>query len=133
MLLALSAASVRPGVAQTTLEKAADSARAAWLAQDAEALAASGDSLVLRLPRGGDAAVVGPAQAARLLGQYFRPAAERGFDLRSVRTTGSSRGYAEATRRYVVRGTSDELSETVFLGFSEAAGRWRLTEIRVTP
>ena len=119
--------------AQTTLEQAADWARSAWLAQDAAAMAALGDTLLLRLPGGSEGSVVASGQAARLLGLYLKPAAERGFDLRSVRATADARGYAEAVRRYVVRGTSDELAETVLLGFRQAGVRWRLTEIRVMP
>ncbi|MBI4420803.1 MAG: hypothetical protein HY560_08255 [Gemmatimonadetes bacterium] len=118
--------------AQATLDEAAERARAAWLAQDAGALAASGDTLVLRLGRGGEV-VVERGQAARLLGEYFRPAAERTFEIRSVKATGGDRGYVDASRRYVIRGTADELTETVLLGFRRAGGRWRLQEIRVAP
>jgi len=123
---------VSPMLAQRSLDEAAAHARSAWLAHDAGGLANAGDSLSLRLP-GVDEVTVGSGQATRLLNRYLQPASERGFDLRTVRSTGDEQGYAEAARRYVVRGTTDEVSETVFLGFRRLGGRWRLTEIRVTP
>jgi len=121
-----------PVWAQRTLDEAAQRVRSAWVSHDAGTLASSGDSLSLRLP-GIEEVTVGSAQASRLLNRYLQPSSERSFDLRSVRTTGEEQGFVEAARRYVVRGTSDEVAETVFLGFRRSAGRWRLTEIRVAP
>jgi hypothetical protein len=89
------------------------------------------DLVTLRL-RGADAGPVPRSQAARILERYLQPASEVAFDLRVVRTAGAGQGYAEATRRYVVRGTSDPMSETVLLGFRFSDGRWWLTEVRVT-
>jgi hypothetical protein len=132
-LIALwAAASAGPVLAQRSLDEAAAHARSAWLAHDAGGLASAGDSIALRLP-GVDEVTVGSGQASRLLNRYLQPASEKAFDLRTVRSTGEEQGYAEATRRYAVRGTTDELSETVFLGFRRAGAKWRLTEIRVTP
>jgi hypothetical protein len=102
------------------------------MSHDTGGLAGSGDSLSLRLP-GVQEVTVGSAQASRLLTRYLQPSSERSFDLRNVKTTGEEQGFAEAARKYVVRGTSDEVAETVFLGFRRAGGRWRLTEIRVAP
>jgi len=121
-----------PVWAQRTLDEAAQRARSAWMSHDSGTLASSGDSLSLRLP-GIEEVTVGSAQASRLLNRYLQPSSERGFDLRTVRTTGEEQGFVEAARRYVVRGTSDEVAETVFLGFRRSGGRWRLTEIRVAP
>ena len=118
--------------AQRTLDEAAQRARSAWMSHDSGMLAGSGDSLSLRLP-GIEEVIVGSGQASRLLNRYLQPATERGFDFRAVKTTGEEQGFAEAVRRYVVRGTSDVVSETVFLGFRRGGGRWRLTEIRVAP
>jgi hypothetical protein len=118
--------------AQRTLGEAVERARSAWLSHDTGVLAASWDSLTLGLP-GIQEVTVGSGQAARLLNRYLQPAMERAFEIRNTRTTGEEQGYAEAKRRYVVRGTSDEASEMVYLGFRRTDGRWRLTEIRVTP
>lgn len=79
-----------------------------------------------------DAGPIPRSQAARILERYLQPAAEVSFDLRTVRVAGSGQGYAEATRRYVVRGTSDPMSETVLLGFRFSERRWWLTEVRIT-
>jgi hypothetical protein len=119
--------------AQRTLDEAAQRARYAWMVHDAGMLARTGDTLVLRLPGSEDMSTVSASQAERLLNRYFQPSSERAFEFRAVRTTGDQQGYAEAARKYVVRGTTDEVSETVFLGFRLSAGRWRLTEIRVAP
>jgi hypothetical protein len=119
--------------AQGNLREAAEAARAAWIAHDPARLVQS-DSITLRLA----GAQHGPAplaatQAIRMLSQYLGPAREIDFDLRAVREAGPEQGYAEARRRYVVRGTSDEMVETVFLGFRFSGGQWRLADIRVSP
>ncbi|MBI4499643.1 MAG: hypothetical protein HY700_00640 [Gemmatimonadetes bacterium] len=119
--------------AQESLPETAERIRQAWMVHDPGVLVSSSDTLVLRFPGGQDAGAVGRGQAARLLDRYFQPSTEHAFDLLAVRTTGDDQGYAEAVRRYVVKGTSDEVRETVFLGFRRAGQRWRLTEIRVTP
>ena len=119
--------------AQESLREAAERIRQAWMAHDQGILVNSSDTLVLRFPGGDEAGAVWRGQAARLLGRFFQPSTERTFDLLSVQTTGDDQGYAEALRRYVVKGTSDEVRETVFLGFRRTGQRWRLTEIRVTP
>ena len=115
------------------LRAAAERIQAAWLAHDVAGLVEA-DSLTLRL-RGADeeAGAIARSQAARIFERYLTPASEVSFDLRTTRTAGPAQGYAEATRRYVVRGTSDPMSETVLLGFRFSGGRWRLTEVRVTP
>ena len=122
----------RPASAQS-LEGAAEAARTAWLAHDPAGLVQS-DSVTLRLTGVPSGPVPIPAgQAIRLLAQYLGPAREVAFDLRSVRAAGPDQGYAEARRRYVVRGTTDEIMETVFLGFRFSGGQWRLRDIRVSP
>jgi hypothetical protein len=119
--------------AQRTLDEAAQRARYAWMMHDAGMLVSSRDTLALRLPGGEDVVTGGASHAERLLSRYLQPSAERGFDFRTVKATGAEQGYAEAVRRYVIRGTSDVVEETVFFGFRRSGGRWHLTEIRVTP
>ncbi len=131
-LVIASAALSTPVVAQQTLDEVAQRARYAWMVHDAGMLAGTGDTLALRLP-GVEEATVTSSQATRLLNRFFQPSAERAFEFTTIRPTGEEQGYAEASRRYVVRGTADEVSERVFLGFRRVGGRWRLTEIRVTP
>jgi len=41
--------------------------------------------------------------------------------------------YAEFGRRFQVRGTSDRREETVFLGYRQLGGIWRLREVRIAP
>lgn len=115
------------------LRQAADRVRSAWLTHDVSAMV-DGDSVTLRL-RGADedAGPVSRAQAGRILARYLQPASEVAVDIRTVRAAGQGQGYAEATRRYVIRGTSDPMVETVLLGFRLAGGRWRLSEVRITP
>lgn len=122
-----------PAQAQRTLDEAAQGARYAWLMHDARMLASSSDSLILLRLSGAAEATVRSGQAARLLAEFLENSVERGFDLQAVRETGDQRGYAEAARRYVVRGTADIVNQTIYLGFRRAGGRWRLAEIRVTP
>ena len=129
---ALAAGTGLPAHAQRTLQEAAQGARYAWMTHDGRMLATSGDSLVLRLP-GMEEVMVRSGQATRLLRQYLESSTERAFEIRTVRETGEGQGYAEAVRRYVVRGTTDPVEQTVFLGFRQSGGRWKLTEIRVTP
>jgi hypothetical protein len=129
----LCASVVLQAQAQSGLREAAQAAGAAWMAHDAAGLIQS-ESVTIRL-RGGSQgpSPIQSTQAVRLISQYLAPASEIGFDLRTVREAGPDRGYAEARRRYVVRGTSDELSETVFLGFRFSGGHWRLVDIRTNP
>jgi hypothetical protein len=121
-----------PGYAQRTLDEAAQGARYAFMSHDGRMLATSADSLVLRLPET-EEVIVRSGQASRLINKYLEPAVERAFELTTIRETGDGQGYAEAVRRYVVRGTADVVQQTVFLAFRKGGGRWKLTEIRITP
>ncbi len=119
-----------PLAGQSSLGEAADQARRAWLAHDAAALVAHSPSLVLQIPGADPSSPLGRAQAAELLRRYFRPALERGTEIRAVREVEPGRGFVELERRYVVTGTRDERRETVFLGFRLVLGRWVLSELR---
>ncbi len=119
-----------PLAGQSSLGEAADQARRAWLAHDAPALVAHSPSLVLQIPGADPSSPLGRAQAAELLRRYFRPALERGTEIRAVREVEPGRGFVELERRYVVTGTRDERRETVFLGFRLVLGRWVLSELR---
>src|SRR5574341_342364 len=117
--------------AQTTLEEAAERARGLWLAHDVSSLVSGSDTIRLQLPGVGFQSALGPAQAARLLDRYLESAREIAFDLRGVRLAGPDHGYAEGGRRYVVQGTSEERQETVYVGFRQVAGKWRVREVRI--
>ncbi len=119
-----------PLAGQSSLGEAADQARRAWLTHDAAALVAHSPSLVLQIPGAEPSSPLGRAQAAELLRRYFRPALERGTEIRAVREVEPGRGFVELERRYVVTGTRDERRETVFLGFRLVLGRWVLSELR---
>jgi hypothetical protein len=119
--------------AQGSLEEAVGRVKSAWLDRDFAGLRALADTVVVGLPGSDPAVAQGPAQAVKLLQRYLEPAREVGFEVRVTRRLGGARGYAEGVRRYVVRGTSDELEETVLFGFELSAGQWRLSEIRIAP
>ena len=74
-----------------------------------------------------------PAQASRVLETYLGPAEERAISVQAVRVLDGGRGYVELSRRYVVRGTSEEAVETVLLGFRWDGARWHLREVRLAP
>ena len=123
-----------PGSAtgQVGLEEAVDSARSTWGRHDYVGLFASSDTVRLQLPGIGRHQGLQPAHAARFLKEYLAPANEIDFGLGPIRTASEDHAYAQLIRRYVVRGTTDERVETVFLGFRRVDGRWRLREVRVT-
>jgi hypothetical protein len=131
LLAGLTAPGVAP--AQGTLDSAAARARGDWLAHDIAALLTGSDTVRLQLPGVARSASLTPGQAARLLLRYVEGSDEAGFDLRHIRSAAPDHGYAEARRRYVVRGTTDQREETVFLGFRLVDRAWRLREVRVVP
>ncbi len=125
---------VAEGVAaQSPLQQAVELARLAWLQHDFSGLVESSDTVRLQFPEGGRAPSVRPAHAARVLEEYLVSANEIAFELRNIRQASDDHAYAQLVRRYVVRRTSDERVETVFLGFRRVDGRWLLREIRITP
>lgn len=131
--MALGLVRPRPAAAQATLAETVEDARAAWLEHDVRRLVASSDTMRLELPGMARAPAVKPAQAARVLQKYVQAANEMNLALEGIRPASSDHAYAQLARRYVVRGTSDERVETVFLGFRRVEGVWRLREVRVTP
>ena len=120
-------------VRRETLSQAAERAKHAWLAHDAQALVGSSSSLVLQIPGAEPSSPLGRAQAIELLLRYLRPTEERSLDLTAVREVEPGRGFVELTRRYVVTGTSEQRHETLFLGFKREGSEWRLAELRNAP
>ena len=131
----LLAGAARVGLAQEpdSLAVAVERARQAWLAHDVRALVASSDTVRLRVPGVAMNHSMRPAQAARLLEQYLEASKEEALDLREIRPVGEGHAYAELERHYAVRGTEDRRAETVFFGFRQVDGRWRLREVRIAP
>ncbi len=115
------------------LSKAVEEAQSAWLAHKVDVLVSSSDTVRLHIPGVVPSASLRPGQAARLLERYLKTASERTFELRDVRELAPDHAYAEIERVYVVKGTSEEREETVFLGFRLVHGKWSLREVRVTP
>jgi hypothetical protein len=124
---------VPPLPAQGALEEAAERARGQWLAHDVAGLVSGSDTIRLQIPGMGFSSALGPAQAARLLGRYLESARELSFELQGVRLAAADHGYAEGRRRYVVEGTSEEREETVYVGFRQKSGHWRVREVRIVP
>ena len=119
--------------AQNDLDEAIEAARLAWVAHQVAALLSGSDTVRLQLPGVAEAASVRPGQATLLLDSYLSRSTEVSLSLRDVRRLAADHAYAELTRVFTVRGTSERRSETVFLGFRELGGVWRLREVRVTP
>ena len=120
-----------PLVAQSgSLADAAQAARAAWQAHDVEALVAHSPRVVLQIPGAEPSAPLARAQAAILLGRYLGIAVERSVTVVTTREVEAGTGFVELERRYVVKSTTDERRETVFLGFRLAGARWVLVEVR---
>ena len=122
-----------PVAAQDALDSAVALAQEAFHDHDAEALVATSDTVRLNIPGTVTANSLQPAQAARLLERYLRPTQERELELVGLRRLAEDHAYAELDRCYVVKGTSEERRERVFLGFRKLDGSWRLREVRVTP
>ncbi len=118
--------------AQMDLEEIVELVRKAWLRHDYEELLASSDTVRLQFPEIGRQQGVPPAHAARVLREYLSSADEVSFELHQILTVSEDHRYAQLVRKYVVRRTTDERVETVFLGFRRVEGRWRLREVRVT-
>ena len=74
-----------------------------------------------------------PSQASKLLREYLEDAEELEFELRGVRQLADDHAYAEMSRVFVVEGTTEKRTETVFLGFRILGGAWSLREVRITP
>jgi hypothetical protein len=121
------------GRAQSTLPRAAEQAKQAWLAHDPQALVGRSSSLVLQIAGADPSSPLGRSQAVELLRRYLRPAEERGLDVAAIREVEPGKGFVELTRRYVVAGTTELRRETLFLGFRQVDGEWRLAELRSAP
>ncbi len=119
-------------IAQLDLEEIVELVRTAWLRHDYEELLASSDTVRLQFPETGRQQGVPPAHVARVLREYLSSADEVSFELYQILTASEDHRYAQLVRKYVVRRTTDERVETVFLGFRRVEGRWRLREVRVT-
>lgn len=112
------------------LDQAAARARSAWLAHDPAALLAGSPGVTLQIPGAAPSAAIGRDQASELLGRYLRTSQERGVDIRVAREMEAGRGYVELQRRFIVSGTTEERSETVFLGFRRRGDQWVVVELR---
>ncbi len=129
----LSAASPLFGQSEDPLRQAVRAAQESWMAHDVDLLVAGSDTVRLHIPGIAPSASLRPGQASRLLDRYLRPTEEVSFELINVRNLAEDHAYAEVQRRYVVRGTTEEREETVFLGFRMIDSVWSLREVRVTP
>jgi hypothetical protein len=129
-MVIVAAGSAAPIAAQNGLVAAAEQALAAWQAHDAAALVGGSSAVVLQIPGADPSAALGRAQAVELLRRHLERATERRVRIAAVREVDPGRGVVELERVYVIRGTTDERRDTVFLGFRSIAGQWRLVEVR---
>jgi hypothetical protein len=118
---------------QATLPDAADRAKQAWSAHDAQSLVGQSSNIVLQIPGADPSSPLGRAQAIELLRRYLRPAEERGLDVTAIREVEPGKGFVEMTRRYVVSGTAELRRETLYLGYRLLGSEWRLVELRSAP
>ena len=119
--------------AQSTLEVAIQEASAAWKDHRVTDLVSKSDTVRLHLPGIAMSASLRPGQASKLLREFLEDTEELEFDLRDVRQLADDHAYAEMVRVYVVKGTTEKRTETVFLGFRVLGGQWSLREVRITP
>ena len=117
--------------AQNGLDSVIVRATDAWVQHRIRDLVEGSDTIRLRIPGVTASAAVRAGQAVRLLGDYLDDARELGLDLRGIRHVAADHAYAEFGRRYQVRGTADVSVETVFLGYRQLGGAWRLREVRI--
>jgi hypothetical protein len=122
-----------PAAGQVALETVVAGTADAWMHHRMRDLVEGSDTVRLRIPGLAASSAVRPGQAARLLGEYLAEALEQGFSLRGIRYVAADHAYAEFGRRFQVRGTSDVREETVFLGYRQLGGVWRLREVRIAP
>jgi hypothetical protein len=118
---------------QATLSEAADRAKQAWSAHDAQALVGQSSTIVLQIPGADPSSPLGRSQAIELLRRYLRGADERGLDVTVFREVEPGKGFIELTRRYVVSGTTELRRETLYLGLRLIGREWRLVELRSAP
>ena len=119
--------------AQSTLSAAAQRAKQALSAHDAQSLVGQSSNVVLQIPGADPSSPLGRPQAVELLRRYLRSAEERGLDVTTIREVEPGRGFIELTRRYVVAGTAELRRETLYLGYRRVDGEWRLVELRSAP
>lgn len=119
--------------AQASLEAVVAKAADAWLQHRVRDLVEGSDTVRLRVPGVAASSAVRPGQAVRLLEEYLADAEELEFTLRGIRHVATDHAYAEVGRKFQVRGTADVREETVFLGYRQLGGEWRLREVRIAP
>jgi hypothetical protein len=119
--------------AQETLSLAAERAKQALSAHDAQALVGQSSNVVLQIPGADPSSPLGRSQAIELLRRYLRPTEERGLDVTTIREVEAGKGFVELTRRYVISGTTELRHETLYLGYRLFDGEWRLVELRSAP
>jgi len=128
--LCLGAATAR----QSELDSAAVAFSRAWSAGNAEAIAGALVPEGIRLQLGGETHMGLPSRQARAaLTEFLSSRATGRLDPPRVAELGGEprRGSAEFRWQTVVRGTSEPLSHTIFVGFTRVGNGWRISEIRV--
>jgi hypothetical protein len=110
----------------------AEQARRSLQAHDVEGLLGSSSRILLQLPSVAPSAPVGRAHAAALLSSYLNDFEEVTTEVRSVAPAGDRSGTVELRRTYRVPGTAGLRSQSVLLAYQLAAGRWVLTEVRIS-
>lgn len=106
----------------------------AWQNQDGSRLEAALQSSGVSLRMGPEShGPVQPRQAAAALRQYMEDRSPGEFQVRRVSSAGGEpeRGFAEVEWTTVVRGTTEPVGYTVFVGMERSVRGWAVQEVRI--
>ena len=133
ILRALAILALMPCLAtgQETVDEAAHEARDAWMNHDVGRLLFGRDQVTLTLPRAESTRPLSPGQASSLMREFFRNTEELQFSYEKIGTGTDDQGYIEASRDFVIAGTTEIRTQKVIIGFRRISRVWRIFEIRI--
>jgi hypothetical protein len=134
IVLAAALGVASPVRAQADLDSAASAFARAWRSNDADAIVAALAPDGVRLQLVGERASGVPARQARAaLSEFLGSRATGSLDGPRLQELGGTpeRGAAEFRWQTVVKGTSEPMMHTIFVGFTRGDAGWRIDEIRV--
>lgn len=109
-----------------------EQARTALLKHDVPALLGSSTRILLQLPGATPSAPIGKAHAEALLKSYLNDFEEVAAEVKGTSPSGEKSATVELRREYRIPGTSTVKSQTVLLAYQVIAGKWVVSEIRIT-
>ncbi len=103
----------------------------AWQAHDIRLLVKGSNGVQVNLPGAEPSVALAEAQAIATLRTFVSRTEELRVTVTAARAVGAGHAYVELGRSYRVRGTQEDLSQRVLLGYRLVNRRWVLTEVRV--